>query len=96
MVALATAQRQAAFQTVGHDSAPSIIAAQHIRAYLADMDANAANELIVAPGRNMAAVRDFDNRRKEVTDSLVTSAQNITSATRSAFPSSRSPMDRGL
>jgi len=36
-----------AVQTIGRDAAPSIIAAQAIRAGLADMDANAANALLV-------------------------------------------------
>ena len=75
---MAVGQRLAAFQTVGKDSAPSVIAAQHIRAYLADMDANAANELLVPSGQNPDALRDYENRRKEVTDGIVSAAQNIT------------------
>ncbi len=78
VVALAVAQRRAAFKAVGEDSAPSILAAQHIRAYLADMDANAANELIALPGANQDAVRDFGKRRADVVEGLVSAAQNIT------------------
>ncbi len=33
-----------AMKTVGKDTAPSIIAAQHIKTSMADMDANVANE----------------------------------------------------
>jgi hypothetical protein len=50
---LGVVQARQAVQTVGRDAAPSIIAAQEIRAALADMDANAANALIVrAAGSN--------------------------------------------
>ena len=67
-----------AIKTIGTDSAPSILAAQGIRAYLADMDANATNELIALPGQNMDAVRDYETRRRQATDNLITAAQNIT------------------
>lgn len=78
VVVLAVAQRRAAFKAVGEDSAPSILAAQRVRAYLADMDANAANELIALPGANQDAVRDFGKRRADVVEGLVSAAQNIT------------------
>src|ERR1700694_44362 len=41
-----------ATQTIGRDSAPSIIAAQNIAATLADMDANAANYLLGNANQN--------------------------------------------
>ena len=78
VVAGAVAQRRNAFKAVGEDSAPSILAAQRIRAYLADMDANATNELIAKPGANPDAVRDYNKRRGDVNDALVSAAQNIT------------------
>ena len=78
VVALAVSQRRTALKTIGTDSAPSILAAQSIRAYLADMDANAANELVAKPGQNMDAVHTYSARRLKVTDSLITAAQNIT------------------
>ena len=49
-------QRQAV-QTIGKDSAPSIINAQRIKDSLADLDANVANELITPPGENPAALK---------------------------------------
>ncbi len=66
-----------AMQAVGRDSAPSIIAAQHIRSALADMDANAANELLDPPNA-AAALRTFEDRRREAADAIVAAAQNIT------------------
>jgi hypothetical protein len=66
-----------AVQAIGKDSVPSIIAAQHIRAALADMDANAANELLGSEGV-AAAKRTYDERMKEAVEAIVTAAQNIT------------------
>jgi hypothetical protein len=71
------AQRNA-LKTIGQDAAPSIIAAQHIKAALADLDANAANELLAKPGQNPVAVKAYDARRKEAIDSMITAAENIT------------------
>jgi hypothetical protein len=66
-----------AMQMVGRDAAPSIVAAQHIRAALADMDANAANELLNskdAPAARLA----FEMRREETISAIVSAAENIT------------------
>jgi hypothetical protein len=65
-------------QTIGKDSAPSIIAAQQIRSSLADMHANAANGLIGQPGKNPEAARTYVARRLEVTEGLLAAAGNIT------------------
>jgi hypothetical protein len=62
-----------AMQTVGKDTAPSIIAAEHIKAALADMDATAANELLEA-----RSVADYDARREEAARALILAAGNIT------------------
>ena len=67
-----------AMQTVGKDSAPSIIAAQHIKSALADMDANAANELLSAPAATSAAVEAYERRRIEAARALINAAENIT------------------
>ncbi len=75
-----------AIKTVGKDSAPSIIAAQHIKAGLADMDANAANELLVKPGQNPEAVKAYEQRRVEVTKALVAAAENITYGDKERIP----------
>ncbi len=76
-VVLGARSHRQAMQAVGKDSAPSIIAAQHIRAALADMDANAANELL--DDRTSGAARKaYEARRKEAVESIVTAAQNIT------------------
>ena len=59
----ATSQHRSAVQTIGKDSAPSIIAAEHIKSALSDMDANAVNELIAPPFKNAEAIKDFEARR---------------------------------
>ena len=75
---LSSQVHRAAMQTVGKDSAPSIIAAQHIKSALADMDANAANELLAAPGAAGAAVEAYESRRREAANALIAAAENIT------------------
>ncbi len=66
-----------AMQVVGRDSAPSIVAAEHIRAALADMDASAAVELLA--GKDAAAAHDaFERRRTEAISAIVAAAENIT------------------
>jgi hypothetical protein len=65
-------------QTVGKDSAPSIVAAQRIKAGLADMHASAAGEFLVKPGQNRQAVSDYEKRRLEVTEGILAAAGNIT------------------
>ena len=61
-----------AMQAIGKDSAPSIIAAEHMRAALADMDAEAANELLTGGGD--AA---FEKRRTEAVLGIVEAAKNL-------------------
>jgi len=67
-----------AIKTIGKDTAPSIIAAQHIKSGLADLDANAANQLLVDVGKNPAAEKAYDDRRKEVVEATLAAAENIT------------------
>lgn len=67
-----------AMKTVGKDSAPSIIAAQHIKSALADMDADAANELLGASGAMSDAVKAYEARREEAAEALIAAAENIT------------------
>ncbi len=67
-----------AMKAVGRDTAPSIIHAQHIKTALADMDANAANELLGEPGKMPEAVMTYETRRKEAATALIGAAKNIT------------------
>ena len=67
-----------AFQTIGKDSAPSILNAQRIKDSLADLDANAANELLVKSGENPQAVKGYNDRREKLATLLVNAANNIT------------------
>jgi hypothetical protein len=85
LVAIAGARsHRHAVQAIGKDSAPSIIAAQHIRAALADMDADAANELLL--GDHGAPRRAFEQRRDEAIAGLVSAAENITYGERERKP----------
>lgn len=86
LIALGVLQRRYAVQTIGKDAAPSIIAAQRIKASLADMDANVVNELMVRPGESAQSIKGYTDRRKEVTDSLIKAAENITYGDRERTP----------
>ncbi len=66
-----------ALKTVAKDAAPSIIAAQQMRAALSDMDANVANELLGATDPK-EALKAYELRRKQVGDALVVAAENVT------------------
>ncbi len=76
----AVTQRQAAFQSIAADCAPSIIAAQHIRTSLADYDTHLTDELLCAAGSPEleAAVKGASARRHEFTENLLRAAANIT------------------
>jgi hypothetical protein len=63
-------------QIIGRDTAPSIIAAQHVSAAMADMDAAAASELL-SQSQLEPARQSFDNRRKEASEVLIEAAENI-------------------
>lgn len=67
-----------AMKTVGKDTAPSIIAAQHIKSALADMDADAVNELLGAPIAMATADKAYEARRVEASKALIEAAKNIT------------------
>ncbi|NJL10630.1 MAG: hypothetical protein HC908_11975, partial [Calothrix sp. SM1_7_51] len=67
-----------AIQTVGKDSAPSIISAQRIKDSLADMDANVANELLVKSGSNEAILKNYEERRLKLANLIIAAAENIT------------------
>jgi hypothetical protein len=77
-VAFGARVHRGAMQTVGKDSAPSIISAQHIKSALADMDANAANELLGPPGTMQDAMAVYEARRVEASKALIAAAENIT------------------
>jgi hypothetical protein len=63
-------------QTIGKDTVPSIVAAEKIRASLADMDANAANCFFSQGTRE--ARNTYETDRHAAADSLVSAANNIT------------------
>ena len=67
---------RAAIQVIGRDAVPSIVAAEKIRAYLADMDANAANGFFSQ--QTSMANTQYEADRQQVTDALIAATQNIT------------------
>ncbi|MGK4455715.1 hypothetical protein, partial [Klebsiella pneumoniae] len=60
------------------DAVPSIVAAERIRANMADMDANAANAFLGAGSEVEASRKQYEQERKELASDLITAAQNIT------------------
>lgn len=66
-----------AIQTVGKDAVPSIVAAQEIRAHMADMDASTAN-VFIGSGDNVSVKNQYDADRAAANDNLILAAQNIT------------------
>ncbi len=71
-------QRRQALQTIGRDAAPNIIAAQRIKAGLSDMDAAAADVLLLPPGVPQEQADDrYEARRVEVTEDLERAAQKV-------------------
>jgi hypothetical protein len=69
---------QTAMKVIAKDSAPSIIAAQHIKADLADMHANVANILLGEPGKTPQAVKSYEDRQQDLTNHLIEASENIT------------------
>ena len=65
-------------QTIGRDTAPSVIAAQAIRAHLGNMDANAANAALTRDQAQVQAWKDYATEQAVLSDYLVSAAQNIT------------------
>src|SRR5271168_4894042 len=75
---LSAREDRQATETVGKDTAPSVIAAEHIKSALAAMDANAANELLAPAGHAAQSVRSYEDRRTEASKALIAAAENLT------------------
>jgi hypothetical protein len=71
------AQREA-IRTVGFDTTPSIYHAQRIRDSVADLDANAANLLLVKPGENPTAEKEYQRRKDKLSNLVILASKNIT------------------
>lgn len=67
-----------ATKTVGRDTAPSIIAAQHIKSSMAGMDASTASDLLDKSGPAKITRDTYEARRLEAVKALVSAAENIT------------------
>jgi hypothetical protein len=65
-------------RTITRDTAPSVIAAQQIRAGLSDLDASAVNAALLRGPAADPSWKDFEVQQRVLSDSLVTAAQNIT------------------
>jgi CHASE3 domain sensor protein len=65
-------------QTIGRDTAPSIVAAQSMKASMVDMDANAANDLLGGPNGVQAARDTYNTDRAAAVAGLIRAARNIT------------------
>lgn len=76
-VSAVQAQRQA-IQIVAYDSVPSVYVGKRVLDSMDDMDANAANILLAAPGTNPDAVKAFEKRRSDTRKRLVLLSKNIT------------------
>ena len=75
-----------AMRTVGKDAAPSIVSAQHIKAAMADLDADEANELLAPPNTANSATAGAVARQEESDQALLSAAGNVT------FEAERAPI----
>jgi hypothetical protein len=90
-VSAGMADSRQAFKTVGSDSVPSIDYALDTYFAISDMDADAANYLLVSqyPTPNLSraeALSQYEQRRQVASDRLVSAAQNITYGDRERKP----------
>jgi len=67
-----------AVQTIGRDTVPSIIAAEKVRATLADANANAVNFFLANEADDGPSWSAYRREMDEVQDNLIVAAQNIT------------------
>jgi hypothetical protein len=65
-------------QTVGRDTAPSIVAAQHIQALAADADASALNAVLTSDTPSGPSWTQYRKDMNQIQNELVTASQNIT------------------
>jgi hypothetical protein len=78
LVRAGVGQHQQALNTVSYEATASITATQRLKAGLADMHSDAANELLADPADSKQTAVDYARHRLEVTDNLVAAARNIT------------------
>src|SRR5271167_4723652 len=57
--AIVIANARRGVQTIGHDTAPSVVAAQAIRAHLSNLDAEAANAVLTRGQAQVQAWKDY-------------------------------------
>jgi uncharacterized protein YpmB len=67
-----------AASAIGHDSAPSIIAAQSVRGVLGDAHANLADAFVLKEEQNGDHWRAYRDDMKDVHEQLLNAAQNVT------------------
>jgi hypothetical protein len=71
-------QHQKALDTVGHEATDSITAAEEMKAWLADMDSEAANGLLDKPDDTKPTADSYEQRRLQVNGNFIAAAKNIT------------------
>ena len=84
-----------AMRVVGKSTVPSIIDAQAIKAALADMDANLANDLLLPAGTTSSASKLFDQRREDASTALIKAAENVTFGEKEEAPINRLQVESG-
>ncbi len=87
------AEARRTIQTIGRDTAPSIVAAQSMKASMVDMDANAANDLLGGPNGVQAARDTYNTDRAAAVAGLIRAARNITYDSGSATQSMKAATD---
>jgi hypothetical protein len=78
IISIAIYETKTGVQTIGRDTAPSVVAAQQIRASLANLDASAINAALLRGTAATDAWTAYQNEERVLADYLVTAAQNIT------------------
>src|SRR5579871_2008238 len=77
-VVLGAQAHRDAMKSIGKDTAPSIIQAQHIKSALADMDSDLANALLTNASQTEDTLAAYDKPRREAATALIEAAKNIT------------------
>lgn len=77
-IALAVRGARQGVQTIGRDAAPSILATQDLRARLADLHAEAVNDLLAGGLGSASARQAYTTALNHVVERLVEAAKNLT------------------
>jgi hypothetical protein len=87
-------EHRGSMKTIGKDTVPSIVAAQKIRASLAAMDSNVANELL-GGSTTGAQLKAFEQGREDTANGIIQAAENITFGIKEREPVQRLQVNLG-